>query len=160
MIAQTGPPAGWLPPVSLLCTWRRPTARPQTHSSPRLRGASQKRIFDTDPSDQHAQLGVDLRSAFGGARLPTPAAAKTGPVPAHDRAVQNVRQAYTKFRWRHASSRSAPVCIRTGAIKCFARTDARFLVLAETRVPGEDWRLKKNGRPDMQSKIQIDQTLA
>jgi len=34
-------------------------------------------------------------------------------------------------------------CICTGVIKCFARTDAQFLVLAETRVPGEDWRLKR-----------------
>jgi hypothetical protein len=145
MIAQTGPPAGWLPPVSLLCTWRRPTARPQTHSSPWLRGASQKRIFDTDPSDQHAQLGVDLRSAFGGARLPSPVAAKSGPVPAHDRAVQNVKQAYTKFLLASRLIQISARCIRTGAIKCFARTDARFLVLAETRVPGEDWRLKKTG---------------
>ncbi|MGX9432773.1 hypothetical protein [Bradyrhizobium sp. LeoA1S1] len=38
------------------------TSNPSFSSSPRMRGAP-KRIFDADPPDQHAQLGVDLRSA-------------------------------------------------------------------------------------------------
>jgi hypothetical protein len=38
-----------------------------------------------DPPDQHAQLGVDLRPPSQWARLPTPVAAKAGPVPTHER---------------------------------------------------------------------------
>jgi hypothetical protein len=44
-----------------------------------------KRIFDAHPPDQCAQLRVDLRSPSLGARLPTPVAAKAGPVPTHER---------------------------------------------------------------------------
>jgi hypothetical protein len=43
-----------------------------------------KRIFDAHPPDQYAQLRVDLRSPSQWARLPTPVAAKTGPVPTHE----------------------------------------------------------------------------
>src|SRR5713226_4054096 len=44
-----------------------------------------KRIFDAHPPDQHAQLRFDLRSPSQWARLPTPVAAKAGPVPTHER---------------------------------------------------------------------------
>src|SRR6202142_673870 len=44
-----------------------------------------KRIFDAHPPDQYAQLRVDLRSPSQWARLPTPVAAKAGPVPTHER---------------------------------------------------------------------------
>src|SRR6202140_2322806 len=43
-----------------------------------------KRIFDAHPPDQCAQLRVDLRSPSLWARLPTPVAAKAGPVPTHE----------------------------------------------------------------------------
>src|SRR5258706_647826 len=44
-----------------------------------------KRIFDAHPPDQNAQLRLDLRSPSVWARLPTPVAAKAGPVPTHQR---------------------------------------------------------------------------
>src|SRR6202040_729397 len=44
-----------------------------------------KRIFDAHPPDQRAQLRVDLRSPSQWARLPTPVAAKAGPVPTQER---------------------------------------------------------------------------
>src|SRR6266849_1811968 len=44
-----------------------------------------KRIFDAHPPDQRAQLRFDLRSPSQWARLPTPVAAKTGPMPTHER---------------------------------------------------------------------------
>ena len=44
-----------------------------------------KRIFDAHPPDQYAQLCLDLRSPSQWARLPTPVAAKAGPMPTHER---------------------------------------------------------------------------
>ena len=44
-----------------------------------------KRVFDAHPPDQRAQLRVDLRSPSQRARLPTPVAAKAGPVPTQER---------------------------------------------------------------------------
>src|SRR6202022_1640416 len=44
-----------------------------------------KRIFDAHPPDQYAQLRVDLRPPSLWARLPTPVAAKAGPMPTHER---------------------------------------------------------------------------
>src|SRR5258705_6319146 len=44
-----------------------------------------KRILHAHPPDQSAQLRVDLRSPSQWARLPTPVAAKAGPVPTHER---------------------------------------------------------------------------
>src|SRR5712672_1114325 len=44
-----------------------------------------KRICDAHPPDQCAQLRVDPRSPSLWARLPTPVAAKAGPVPTHER---------------------------------------------------------------------------
>src|ERR1700686_5261534 len=48
-----------------------------------------KRIFDTHPPDQFAQLRVDLRSPSLWTRLPTPVAAKAGPVPTPGRLGPN-----------------------------------------------------------------------
>src|ERR1700723_539593 len=44
-----------------------------------------KRILHAHPPDQCAQLRVDLRSPSPWTRLPTPVAAKAGPVPTHER---------------------------------------------------------------------------
>src|ERR1700761_3460328 len=44
-----------------------------------------KRIFHAHPPDQRAQLRVDPRSPAQWARLPTPVAAKAGPVPTQER---------------------------------------------------------------------------
>jgi hypothetical protein len=44
-----------------------------------------KRILYAHPPDQRAQLRVDLQSPSQWARLPTPVATKTGPVPTHER---------------------------------------------------------------------------
>jgi hypothetical protein len=59
-------------------------SNPSLSSSPWIRGAP-KRIFDAHPPDQYAQFYLDLRSPSQGARLPTPVAAKAGPVPTHER---------------------------------------------------------------------------
>src|ERR1700721_1775549 len=42
------------------------------------------RIFDAHSPDQRAQLRVDPRSPSQWARLPTPVAAKAGPLPTHE----------------------------------------------------------------------------
>src|SRR5258706_11645354 len=60
-------------------------SNPSLSSSPWTRGAPQSGFFDAHPPDQHAQLRVDLRSPSQWARLPTPVAAKAGPVPTHER---------------------------------------------------------------------------
>jgi hypothetical protein len=44
-----------------------------------------KRIFDAHPPDQHTQLYLYLRSPSQAARLPPPVAAKSGPMPTHER---------------------------------------------------------------------------
>jgi hypothetical protein len=44
-----------------------------------------KRVLHAHPPDQRAQLRFDLRAPSQWARLPTPVAAKAGPVPTHER---------------------------------------------------------------------------
>jgi hypothetical protein len=44
-----------------------------------------KRILHAHPADQRAQIRLDLRPPSLWARLPTPVAAKAGPVPTHER---------------------------------------------------------------------------
>src|SRR4030088_2772442 len=61
------------------------TSNPSLSSSPWMRGAPQSGFFDAHPPDQYAQLRVDRRSPSQWARLPTPVAAKAGPVPTHER---------------------------------------------------------------------------
>jgi hypothetical protein len=51
-----------------------------------------KRVFDAHLPDQYAQLRVDLRSPSQWTRLPTPVAAKAGPVPPHERLRPDVRK--------------------------------------------------------------------
>jgi hypothetical protein len=53
-----------------------------------------KRIFDAHPPDQYAQLRVDLRSPSLWARLPTPVAAKAGPVPTHEPLCVSCRRSF------------------------------------------------------------------
>jgi hypothetical protein len=68
-----------------LATLDRATSNPSLTSSPWMRGAPPKRIFDAHPPDQDAQLRLDLRSPSPWARLPTPVAAKSGSVPTNQR---------------------------------------------------------------------------
>jgi hypothetical protein len=46
---------------------------------------SPKRVLDIHPPDQHTQIGLDLWPPSQRARLPTPVAAKAGPMPTHER---------------------------------------------------------------------------
>src|SRR6266478_2691346 len=61
------------------------TSNPSLSSSPWMRGAPQSGFSNAHPPDQYAQLRVDLQSPSLWARLPTPVAAKAGPVPTHER---------------------------------------------------------------------------
>src|SRR5215831_5129041 len=65
------------------------TSNPSLSRSPWMPGAPPKRIFDTHPPDQDAQLRLDLRSPSSWARLPTPITAKSGSVPTHERLGPN-----------------------------------------------------------------------
>src|SRR6266446_4905110 len=46
-------------------------------------GGAPQWIVSANPSDQRAQVRIDLRSTSTGAGFPTPVMAKAGPVPAH-----------------------------------------------------------------------------
>ena len=46
---------------------------------------SPKRVLDAHPTDQRPQVRVDPRPPSLGARLPSPVAAKAGPMPPHER---------------------------------------------------------------------------
>jgi hypothetical protein len=59
------------------------TSNPSLSSSPWMRGAP-KRIFDTHPPDQRAQVHLDLSSPSQWTQLPTPIAAKASPMPTHE----------------------------------------------------------------------------
>src|SRR6476619_7320455 len=50
---------------------------------------SPQRIVNTDPSDQRAQVGVDLRPTSQRARFPPPVPAEAGSVPSHERLGAN-----------------------------------------------------------------------
>jgi len=82
-----------------------------------------QRIFDTHPPDQEPQLGLDRRSPFPWARLPTPIAAKSNFVPTHKRlgaddgenlqdwwkpAIQLDKEAAIMVREPNATTRTAP----------------------------------------------------
>src|ERR1700694_596079 len=43
-----------------------------------------KRIFDTHPPNQRAQVRLNLRTPSQGPRFPTPVMAKAGPMPTHE----------------------------------------------------------------------------
>ena len=60
------------------------TSNPSLSSSPWM-VARPKADFQRSSANQHAELRFDLRSPSQWARLPTPVAAKAGPVPTHQR---------------------------------------------------------------------------
>src|ERR1700732_3893828 len=74
------------------------TSNPSLSSSPWIRGAPQKRIFDAHPPDQCAQLRFDLRSPSLWARLPNSVGAKAGPVPTHERLGPDGRESLQERR--------------------------------------------------------------
>src|SRR6266850_1303535 len=88
VVAQEGPPslAGRPPPFDhVLGDARLGDLKPELEQFAVNPWRAPKRIFDAHPPDQYAQLRVDLRSPSLWARLPTPVAAKAGPVPMHER---------------------------------------------------------------------------
>src|SRR5712671_4218426 len=88
MIAQKGAPslAGWPPSFDhVLGDARLRDFKPELEQFAVHARRAPKRIFDAHPPDQHAQIGLDLRSPSPWPRLPTPVAAKAGPVPTHER---------------------------------------------------------------------------
>src|SRR5258708_971418 len=88
MITQEGSPslAGWPPSFNhVLGDARLRDFKPELEQFAVDAWRAPKRIFDAHPADQYAQLRVDLRSPSLWARLPTPIAAKAGPVPTHER---------------------------------------------------------------------------
>jgi hypothetical protein len=89
--------------VACPCIWQRFIERPQTELVQFAveTWRTPKRIFDVHPPDQCAQLRVDLRSPSVWARLPTPVAAKAGPVPTHERLGLDDRE-NLQDRWKPA----------------------------------------------------------
>src|SRR6478735_7529087 len=59
--------------------------KPELEQLPVNAWRAPQRIFDAHPPDQYAQLRADPRSPSQWARLPTPVAAKAGPVPTYER---------------------------------------------------------------------------
>src|ERR1700738_477991 len=84
---ESSPPlAGWRPSFDhVLCDARLRDFKPKLEQFAVDAWRAPKRIFDAHPPDQSAQLRVDLRSPSKWARLPTPVAAKAGPMPTHER---------------------------------------------------------------------------
>src|SRR5260221_4656580 len=88
VVPQEGPPflAGWPPSFDhVLGNARLCDLKPELEQFAVNAWRAPKRIFDAHPPDQYAQLRVDLRSPSQWARLPTPVAAKAGPLPMHER---------------------------------------------------------------------------
>src|ERR1700730_4311606 len=88
VVTQEGSPslAGWPPSFDhVLGDARLRDLKPELEQFAVDAWRAPKRIFDAHPPDQYAQLRVDLRSPSQWARLPTPVAAKAGPVPTHQR---------------------------------------------------------------------------
>src|SRR6266704_2745026 len=85
---QEGPPflAGWPSPFDhVLGDARLRDLKPELEQFAVDAWRAPKRVFDAHPSDQHAQLYLYLRSPSQAARLPLPVAAKSGPMPTHER---------------------------------------------------------------------------
>src|ERR1700694_548317 len=85
---QEGPPslAGRPPPFDhVLGDARLRDLKPELEQFAVNAWRAPKQILHTHPPDQRAQLRVDLRSPSQWARLPTPVAAKAGPMPTHER---------------------------------------------------------------------------
>src|SRR6202790_5720532 len=84
VVTQEGPPslAGRPPPFDhVLGDARLRDLKPELEQFAVNAWRAPKRILHAHPPDQRAQLRVDLRSPSQWARLPTPVAAKAGPVP-------------------------------------------------------------------------------
>src|ERR1700730_3276428 len=87
VVTQEGPPslAGRPPPFDhVLGDARLGDLKPELEQFAVNAWRTPKRIFDAHPPDQRAQFRVDLRSPSLWARLPTPVAAKGGPMPTHE----------------------------------------------------------------------------
>src|ERR1700731_2801435 len=88
VVTQEGPPslAGRPPPFDhVLGDARLRDLKPELEQFAVNAWRTPKRILHAHPPDQRAQLRVDPRSPSQWARLPTPAATKTGPVPTQER---------------------------------------------------------------------------
>src|SRR5258707_14331599 len=88
VVMQEGPPslAGRPPPFDhVLRDARLRDLKPELEQFAVNAWRAPKRIFDAHPPDQYAQLRFDRRSPSPWARLSTPVATKTGPVPTHER---------------------------------------------------------------------------
>src|SRR6267142_4868604 len=88
VVMQEGPPslAGGPPPFDhVLADARLGDLKPELEQLAVDAWRAPKRIIDAHPPDQYAQLRVDLRSPSQWTRLPTPVAAKAGPMPTHQR---------------------------------------------------------------------------
>src|ERR1700692_3007611 len=87
VVTQEGPPslAGRPPPFDhVLGDARLRDLNPELEQFAVNAWRTPKRILHAHPLDQRAQLRFDLRSPSLWARLPTPVAAKAGPVPTHE----------------------------------------------------------------------------
>src|SRR5258707_6416337 len=88
VVTQEGSPslAGWPPPIDhVFGDARLRDLKPELEQFAVDAWRAPTRIFDAHPPDQYAQLRVDLPSPSLWSRLPTPVAAKAGPVPTQER---------------------------------------------------------------------------
>src|SRR5882757_5971659 len=88
VVTQEGPPslAGRPPPFDhVFGDARLRDLKPELEQFAVDAWRAPKRVFDAHPPDQRTQLRVDLRSPSQWARLPTPVATKTGPMPTQER---------------------------------------------------------------------------
>jgi len=92
VVTQEGPPslAGRPPSFDhVFGDARLPDLKPELEQFAVNAWRAPKRILHAHPPDQQAQLSLDLRSPSQWARLPTPVATKTGPMPTHERLGPN-----------------------------------------------------------------------
>src|ERR1700680_4114768 len=104
VVTQEGPPslAGRPPPFDhVLGDARLCDLKPELEQFAVDAWRAPKRILHAHPPDQYAQLRVDPRSPSLWARLPTPVAAKAGPMPTHERLGPDDREDL-QDRWNPA----------------------------------------------------------
>src|SRR5882672_10111574 len=92
VVVQEGPPSLAWRPASLDHVFgdtRLRDLKPELEQFAVNAWRTPKRILHAHPSDQSAQLGVDLRSPSLWARFPMPVAAKASPMPTHERLGPN-----------------------------------------------------------------------
>jgi hypothetical protein len=102
VIAQEGSPSLAWRPSSLdhvLGDTRLRDLEPKLENFAVDAGCAPKRVVDAHSPDQRAQFSVDLRSPSAWARLPTPVAAKAGPMPTHERLGPDDREDL-QDRWK------------------------------------------------------------